>query len=64
MTAKVQSLVDAANGLLSAISSYTDATSAAATLKGDTTLRRLADQVLSTVSGAIGGTSPRSPGWS
>jgi flagellar hook-associated protein 2 len=57
VTAKVKSLVDAANGLLSTISSYTDASSSAGALKGDTTLRRLADQVLSTVASAIGGTS-------
>lgn len=54
---KVQTLVDAANGLLSAISAYTDRTSPSAALKGDVTLRSLASQVLGTVSAAVGGNS-------
>jgi flagellar hook-associated protein 2 len=57
VTARVKSLVDAANGLLSSISSYTDASSGAALLKGDSTLRAFAGQVLDAVSSAIGGTS-------
>jgi flagellar hook-associated protein 2 len=51
---KVAALVTAANGLLDAISSYTDFDSPAATLKGDSTLRQLSGQILDTVSGVVG----------
>ncbi|MQA34555.1 flagellar filament capping protein FliD [Modestobacter roseus] len=60
--AKVQSLVDAANGLLESIASYTDPKSSTAILKGDSTLRGLTSQVLSTISAGIGGTSASSVG--
>jgi flagellar hook-associated protein 2 len=62
VAAKVQALVDAANGLLSAVSSYTDATSTSAILKGDNTLRDLSNQILSAVSGTIGGKSASTVG--
>ncbi|WP_369136754.1 flagellar filament capping protein FliD [Modestobacter versicolor] len=62
VAAKVQSLVDAANGLLAAVSSYTDADSATAVLKGDSTLRDLSNQILSVVSGTVGGTSASAVG--
>jgi flagellar capping protein FliD len=55
IAAKVQNMVDAANGLLKAISSYTDTGSSSAVLKGDSTLRGLADQVLSVISTGISG---------
>ena len=54
VAAKVTSLVNAANGLLDAISSYTDSDSASASLKGDSTLRQLSDRVLDTLAYAIG----------
>ena len=54
---KVQALVDAANGLLASVSSYTDASSTAAVLKGDSTLRGLSSQILNVVSGNLGGKS-------
>lgn len=57
VAAKVQSLVDAANGLLSAVTSYTDPTSSSAVLKGDSTVRGLSNQILGVVSGTIGGKS-------
>ncbi|MGY1748497.1 flagellar filament capping protein FliD [Modestobacter sp. SYSU DS0511] len=60
--AKVQSLVDAANSLLSAVSSYTDAKSSSAILKGDSTLRGLSTQILGIVSGAVGGKSASTVG--
>lgn len=59
---KVQSLVDAANSLLSAVSSYTDAESTSAILKGDSTLRGLSTQILSVVSSAVGGKSASTVG--
>lgn len=54
---KVKNLVDAANGLLDSITSYTDPKSATALLKGDSTLRGLANEILDVVSSAIGGAS-------
>lgn len=54
VAAKVNSLVNAANGLLDAISSYTKPGSNAAALKGDATLRQLSSQVLDTVSRLTG----------
>jgi len=62
VAAKVQSLVDAANGLLGAVSSYTDSDSKSAILKGDNTLRDLSNQILSVISGAIGGKSAATVG--
>ncbi|MCW2578218.1 MAG: Flagellar hook-associated protein 2 [Modestobacter sp.] len=58
VAAKVTSLVTAINGLLDAVTSYTASGSSTAVLKGDSTLRSLASQVLSTVSSAVGTTSP------
>ena len=55
--AKVQSLVDAANGLFDSIKAYTDKDSASASLKGDTTLRGLATQMLGIISSGVGGVS-------
>ncbi|MGY1689567.1 flagellar filament capping protein FliD [Geodermatophilus sp. SYSU D01105] len=55
VAAKVQTLVNAANDLLSAISSYSDADSSSAILKGDSALRQLATQVLDVLSYAVGG---------
>ncbi|MGY1772914.1 flagellar filament capping protein FliD [Blastococcus sp. SYSU D00813] len=54
----VQTLVDAANAVLSSIKGYTDTTTGSiAVLKGDSTLRGLAGKVLEAVSDAIGGTA-------
>ncbi|MCZ2817832.1 flagellar filament capping protein FliD [Modestobacter sp. VKM Ac-2984] len=60
--AKVQSFVDAANSLLSAVSSYTDAKSTSAVLKGDSTLRGLSTQILDVMSRAVGGKSASTVG--
>jgi flagellar hook-associated protein 2 len=57
VTAKVKSFVDAANGLLSAITAYTSPSTGTALLKGDSTLRTLTSQLLDRVSTAVGGTS-------
>jgi flagellar hook-associated protein 2 len=54
VTAKVSSLISAANGVLSTITSYSSGTSATATLKGDSTLRQLSTQILSAISSAVG----------
>jgi flagellar hook-associated protein 2 len=54
VASKVSSLINAANGVLSTIDSYTASDSDTATLKGDSTLRGLASQILSAVSSAIG----------
>ena len=54
VTSKVSALISAANGVLSTVTSYTAASSATATLKGDSTLRGLASQILSAVSSAVG----------
>ena len=62
VASKVQSLVDAANALQSAITSYTDAKSSSAILKGDTTLRGLSNQIMSVVSNAVGGVSASTVG--
>jgi flagellar hook-associated protein 2 len=62
VASKVQSLVDAANALQSAITSYTDAKSTSAILKGDTTLRGLSNQIMSVVSTAVGGVSASTVG--
>jgi flagellar capping protein FliD len=59
---KVSSLVTAANGLLEAIESYTSASSATAVLKGDSAMRGLVNQVLNTVSTAVGGSSASQAG--
>jgi flagellar hook-associated protein 2 len=55
---KVESLVNAANGLLDAISSYTDPSSTTAVLKGDSTLRQLSTRILDVLAYAIGGDGP------
>ncbi|GAA4748387.1 flagellar filament capping protein FliD [Modestobacter marinus] len=60
--AKVQTLVDAANALQSAITSYTDPKSSSATLKGDTTLRALSNRIAGVVSYAVGGVSASTVG--
>lgn len=64
LAAKVQALVDAANGALGVIKGYTTSTagSATSTLQGDRALVQLADQVLAAVSSAIGGKSAASIG--
>jgi flagellar capping protein FliD len=62
VAANVQTLIDAANSLLSAVSSYTDADSKSAVLKGDSTLRGLSSQILSIVSGTLGGKSASTVG--
>ncbi|TFV61698.1 UNVERIFIED_ORG: hypothetical protein E4P37_18765 [Bacillus sp. AZ43] len=54
VAAKVQSLVTAANGLLDAISSYTDPTSSSASLKSNSTLRQLSTRVLDVLARAVG----------
>jgi flagellar hook-associated protein 2 len=54
VAAKVSTLINAANGVLSTVTSYTSSSSDSATLKGDSTLRALASQVLSAVSSAVG----------
>jgi flagellar hook-associated protein 2 len=54
---KVQGLVDAANSLFDTIKAYTDKDSASASLKGDTTLRGLATQMLGIISSGVGGVS-------
>ena len=51
-TKKVESLVNAANGLLEAISSYTAPTGG---LKGNSTLRQLSSRVLDVLAYAVGG---------
>jgi flagellar hook-associated protein 2 len=55
---KMQSLVDAANGLLASVSSYTDTKNTNAILKGDSTLRGLANQILGIFSSGYSGTLP------
>jgi flagellar hook-associated protein 2 len=60
--AKVQALVDAANSALQVVSDYTAKDSATATLKGDSTLRTLAGQVLDAVSSGVGGKSAATVG--
>jgi flagellar capping protein FliD len=62
VAAKVQTLVDAANGLLTAVSSYTDTDKASAVLKGDSALRELSNQILSVVSSTFGKASAASAG--
>jgi flagellar hook-associated protein 2 len=54
VASRVSALVTAANGVLSTIDSYTASDSATATLKGDSTLRGLANQILRDVSSAVG----------
>lgn len=54
IAAKVQTMVTAANDLLSAISSYSDAGSSSAVLKGDTALRQLSGKVLDVLAFAVG----------
>jgi flagellar hook-associated protein 2 len=54
VTAKVSALIAAANGALSTINAYTDAGKDTATLKGDSSLRSLAGQILDAVSHAVG----------
>lgn len=54
----VETMVKAANDVLSSIKGYTDTTTGSiAVLKGDSTLRGLAGKVLEAVSSAIGGTA-------
>ena len=60
--AKMKSLVDAANGLLDSVTSYTDTKNENAILKGDSTLRGLANQILSVFSGGYNGTLPTGSG--
>jgi flagellar hook-associated protein 2 len=55
LATKMQTLVDQANDLLSAISSYTDSQSDSAVLKGDFTVRSLGSSILDVVSSAVGG---------
>ena len=50
----VSAMVGAANALLQAISDYTSADSASAALKGDSTLRQMADRILDTVARTLG----------
>lgn len=59
---KVKNLVDAANGLLQGITDYTDPTNDKALLKGDSTLRGLANQVLDIFSSGVGGVSAQTLG--
>lgn len=54
VASKVTALVAAANSVLEAVSSYTDADKDTSALKGDSTLRQLADQVRDVLSYAIG----------
>ena len=57
----VQTLVTAANAVLTSINGYTDTkTGSNAVLKGDSTLRGLAGKVLDAVSSAVGGTKSAS----
>jgi len=58
----VKNLVDAANGLLQGITDYTDPKNDKALLKGDSTLRGLANQVLSIFSSGVGGISAQALG--
>jgi flagellar hook-associated protein 2 len=53
---KMKSLVDAANALLDSVSSYTDTKNDNAILKGDSTLRGLANQILDVFSSGYSGT--------
>jgi flagellar hook-associated protein 2 len=53
VASKVQSMVDAANSLLDSITAYTDPSKDTATLKGDSTLRDYANQILDAVSGWV-----------
>ena len=55
---KMKNLVDAANSLLESVTSYTDPKSGSAILKGDSTLRGLANQILGIFSGGYGGALP------
>jgi flagellar hook-associated protein 2 len=61
---KMSALVDAANGLLASVTSYTDAKSDSALLKGDSTLQGLANQILDVFSGGVGGVSASTLGVS
>ncbi|MBB3676507.1 flagellar filament capping protein FliD [Modestobacter versicolor] len=62
VTTKVKALVDAANNMLQAVTDYTDPENDAALLKGDSTLRSLANKVLDVFSGGVGGVSASSLG--
>jgi flagellar hook-associated protein 2 len=63
VTGKVQSLIDAANAALSAIHDATDSSDGSdAPLKGNWALTNLANNILSQVSGAVGGKSPSTVG--
>ncbi|MCZ2819180.1 flagellar filament capping protein FliD [Modestobacter sp. VKM Ac-2977] len=55
VASKVKNLVDAANGALESINAYTSKDSTTATLQGDSTLRALASQIVSTIAYAAGG---------
>jgi flagellar hook-associated protein 2 len=54
VAAKVSALISAANGTLSTVTAYTKSDSKTATLKGDSTLRTLASEVLSAIASAVG----------
>jgi flagellar hook-associated protein 2 len=54
VAAKVQTFVDAANAALAEITKHSNSSSAAAVLKGDLTLSRLAGDILGAVSRAVG----------
>ena len=62
VAAKVKGLVDAANGALETINAYTSKDSATATLQGDSTLRGLAMQIVSTIAYAAGGDTASAAG--
>jgi flagellar hook-associated protein 2 len=61
---KVKSMVDAANSLLDAVTSYTDPKNASAILKGDSTLRGLSNKILDIVSSGFGSISATTTGAS
>lgn len=68
ISAKVQTMVDAANSVLSMISTdtaYDTSTNTASVLTGDSTMRQLSDSIMNTISSALGnGTSATSVGLS
>ncbi len=58
-TAKVKTMIDAANTALSTISSFTDSSEGSdAALKGNWTMTNLATQIRTQVSSAVGGSAP------
>ncbi|MPQ99507.1 flagellar filament capping protein FliD [Modestobacter sp. I12A-02628] len=64
ISGKVKTLIESANEALKTITSLTDYKSTTALLKGDSTLRGLANQILDAVSSAIGGRSAAEVGIS